>query len=219
MFPLRRAYRAIFGRKKAPAKRKRVQRKGRRLAKQTGHLTVKKTEIESRVSVLAGATTYGVDTFELADLTQYTSYIALYEEFRIDKIVYSFKSLVNQAVPPLSSGFTATLGMIHTQIDTNDGVAPTSIQGMMNDNSYRGTRSSRNHTRVIYPKYMMNAGSAQNKPTRGWLSCYNVDGVTVNAASHYGIKWALEGGLGGVGNVSFVVEPIITYYISFRNPR
>ena len=134
---------------------------------QTGALTVRKTEIESRVTVNAGATSYGVDTFELADLTQYTSYAALYEEFRIDKIVYSFKALVNQSAAALgaATSYVSTLGMIHSIIDTNDGVAPTSIQTMMNDPSYRGTLSSRNHTRVIYPKFMMSAGSAQNKPT------------------------------------------------------
>lgn len=218
MFPFRRAYRSMFGRKKAPAKRKRVQRKGRRLAKQTGHLTVKKTEIESRVFVAANATQFGVDTFELGDLTQYADYVKLYEEFRIDKIVYQFKSLnnVSGAVP---AGGLNTLGMIHTRIDTNDGVVPTSIQDMMNDSTYRGTRSSRNHVRVIKPKFMMSAGTAQTKPTTGWLSCYNADGITPNAVSHYGIKWALEGGFSSVATTSFIVEPIITYYVSFRNPK
>lgn len=218
MFPFRRAYRAVFGRKKAPAKRKRVQRKGRRLAKQTGHLTVKKTEIESRVFVAANGTQFGVDTFELADLTQYSDYVKLYEEYRIDKIVYQFKSLnnVSGAVP---AGGLNTLGMIHSRVDTNDAVVPTSIQDMMNDSSYRGTRSSRNHVRTITPKFMLNAGSTQSKSSTGWLTCFNADGITVSTVSHYGIKWAMEGGFSSVATTSFIVEPIITYYVSFRNPK
>ena len=219
-YPFRKAYKGI----KRLFKRKTKAKKNKsRLGKQTGHLTVKKTEIESRVGVNAGATSFGVDTFELADLTQYQNYVSLYEEFRIDKIVYSFKSLVNQSAAELgaSTSYVSTLGMIHSIIDTNDGVAPTSIQTMMNDPSYRGSLSSRNHTRVIYPKYMMNSGSAQNKPSRGWMSTYNVDGTTVNAASHYGIKWCFEGGYGNTPTtiLSFVVQPIITFYVSFRNPR
>jgi hypothetical protein len=90
---------------------------------------------------------------------------------------------------------------------------------MMNDSTYRGSRSSRNHTRVIYPKFMMSAGATQSKQARGWLSCFNADGTTVSAVSHYGIKYAFEGGTGTTGIASFLVEPIVTYFISFKNPK
>ena len=46
------------------------------------------------------------------------------------------------------------LGMIHTVIDTNDVAVPTTIQSMMNDSTYRGTRSSITHTRSFKPKFM-----------------------------------------------------------------
>ena len=214
-----RGIKSLFGRKKRRyAKRRMVHNRKGRNARATGHLTVKKTEIESRIFPAANGTTFGADTFELADLTQYSEYAKLYEEFRIEKIVYQFKSLnnVSGAVP---AGGLNTLGMIHTRIDTNDANPPTSIQDMMNDNTYRGTRSNKNHTRVIVPKYLVQAGTVQSKTSRGWLTCINPDGVTINSVSHYGIKWAFEGGFSSVATTSFVVEPIITYYVSFRNPK
>ena len=190
---------------------------------QTGALTVKKTVIDPRIIVNNATTSFGVDTFELADLPQYQAYIALYEEYRIDKIVYSFKSLNNIATGvATTAGVTAftSLGMIHSRVDTNDAVAPTSIQDMMNDTTYRGSRSSKNHTRVIYPMFLNDVGgNTADQSKRGWLNCYNADGVTISSVSHYAMKWAFEGGIGIANQPSFVVEPIVTYYVSFRNPK
>jgi len=203
---------------RAPKRRKRF------AGKQTGMLTVKKTVIDDRIIVNSGTTQFGSDTFELADLPQYGDYINLYEEFRIDKIVYSFKALVNQSLgtPVVGSLYVATLGMVHTNVDHNDATAPTSIQSMMNDPTYRGTSSNRHHTRVIKPRWLNTIGGAfQGQSKTGWLNCQDPSG-NVNPASHYALKWAFQGGYNNsplVTPFSFMLEPIITYYVSFRNPK
>ena len=165
-------------------------------------------------------TQYGSDTFELTDVPQYFSYVGLYEEYRIDKVVYSWKCLNNvaTATPGLGTSYVQTLGMVHSRVDNNDSVVPTTIQSILNDNTYKGTLSSRNHTRTIIPKFLSNVGggvAAQQKT--GWL---NTDNANI---SHYGLKWAFEGGVfnGGAVNsqISFIVEPIVTYYVSFKNPK
>ena len=220
-----RGLRRLFRRKRRPAVTKRVRRTRKRVVRQTGMLTIKKTITQDRQIVNTNSNQFGVQTFELTDVPQYQSYVALYEEFKINKVVVSFKSLVNQSSDNLGgTPQLTTLGMIHSILDYNDAVAPSSIQTMMNDPSYRGTRSSRNHTRVIYPKYLDNiAGDVQGKSSRGWLNTTYVDGATVNTASHYGIKYCLEGGNQIPFNVitipSFLVQPIITFYVSFRNPK
>lgn len=203
-------------------RRRKTAPRRRRVAKQTGVLTIKKTVIDDRITVPGNSTVFGSDTFELADIPQYADYIKLYEEYRIDKIVYSFKSL-NNVAPGGSMVATQfySLGMIHTNLDMNDSVAPTSIQNMMNDPSYRGTRSSRNHTRTIIPKFQnVVGGNIQGQSKSGFLNCFAQDGTTVSSVSHYGLKYAFEGGVVVNGTVaSFIVEPIVTYYVSFRNPK
>lgn len=224
MWPLRRAWRGIkrvFGRKRKVAK-KAYRRRNK--TRPTGHLTVKKVVLDDRLTMMSGTTTYGSDTFELADFPQYASYVALYEEYKIDKIIYSFKSLnnVNNGSLIAAGTYVNTLGMIHTVVDHNDSVVPTSIQNMMNDSSYRGTRTSRNHTRTFKPTFMNSiGGTVAGQQKSGWLTCYNADGVTLSTVSHYGLKWAFQGGYNNTASpgVTAIIEPIITYYVSFRNPK
>lgn len=224
MFPFKKIYK---GAKKIYRGIKRIFRKKRRAVKQTAVLSVKKTILDDRLSVGNSVNVFGTDSFELADIPQYQTYAALYEEFRIDKVVYSFKALNNCSIGlnTAAANSLLTLGMIHSVVDTNDARTPSSIQDMMNDPAYKGTRSNRNHTRTIKPKFLTDAGgNTPVQPKRGWMTCFQIDGATYNAVSHYGIKWCFEGGVNTsatVGNqaISFMVEPIITYYVSFKNPR
>lgn len=212
MWPFRRAWRGIkrvFGRKR---KTRRVVR--RRTHSTRGAVHVKKVVLDARIGVLGNATAFGVDTFELSDIPQYAAYVSLYEEYRIDKIKYSFKALNNLAAANVLGAPVSTLGMVHTILDYNDAAVPTSIQVMMNDSTYRGTTSNRTHTRTFVPKWLnVVAGGVADQSKTGWL---NTDSVTV---SHYAIKWAFEGGITSGAPTSFYVEPIITYYVSFRNPK
>lgn len=214
----RRAYRAVrsvFRRKRRAPKRRAVTRK-RRAVRQTGALTVKKTVALDVINAVGNVTSYGSTSFEINDLPQYSTYFSLYEEYRIDKIVYKFNSLNNMATNGPSIGY-ATLGMIHTNIDYNDNVPPTSIQDMMNDPSYRATRSNRVHTRIFKPKWLDDVGGVVGVQQKtGWLKTAS----TTQSIPHYGLKWAMEGGLvPTTGQFSFFVKPIITYYVSFKDPK
>ena len=208
-------------RRKPKGRKAPMRRRKSKVARLTGHLTVKKTVINSRLGQAANSTSFGNDTFELNDFPQYLTYIALYEMYRIDKIVYSFKALNNvAAVPASSAGFVSTLGMIHSNIDYTDNVNPTSIQAMMNDNTYKGTPSNRAHTRTFRPKFLNDVGGAVADQSKvGWLNCYSSDGVTVSTVSHYGLKFAFEGGVASAAMTSFYVEPIVTIYMSFKDPK
>lgn len=209
----------MFGKKRAKPRYKSKYAK-RRPVRQTGHLTIKKTVVLGKANVLSNANIAFTDTFELGDFPQYINYIELYEEFRIDKIVYRLVSMNNQAPNFINNG-TVTTGLIHSIIDYNDANAPASIQALMNDPSYRCTRATKaSHTRVIYPKYLTEVqNNSTSKPTRGWMTCKNSAGV-VNSVSHYGVKGIYEGGVNTAGNyTSFYIEPQITYYVSFRNPQ
>lgn len=189
-----------------------------------GVVTKKFCTIEDKITCQNNLYAVGTETFELADMPQYADYIKLYEQFRIVKIKYHFRALVPVNQPIGAGDGISTLGYLHTVVDHNDAVAPTGsvagIQAMMNDSAYKGVKSSRDLTRVIRPKFLTQAGTQTAKSTRGWLNCKDVTGA-INAVSHYGIKWIVEGGIGTlVGNpYNVVYEPIITYYVQFKNPQ
>ena len=222
MFPFRRAYRGLRSLfRKASCKEAWKGYAPPRANANNGLLRVKKTVLEDPINVLVNATQFGAITYELSDLPQASNYINLYEEFRIDRIVVSYKALTNQSstAPLAGSNFCSMLGMIHTVIDTNDVAVPTTIQNMMNDSTYRGTRSSITHTRSFKPKFMnVVASGVANQQASGWLT---TDG-SGQSISHYGIKYGLQGGYSnivGSGYISYRVQPQVTYYMSFRNPK
>jgi len=203
-----------LGAKMGPARRRRAQ--GPR-----GIITKKFVSLEDQIQVANGAFVNGNETFELADMPQFASYVALYEQFKISKVVYHFRSLNPQQSTVGSNA--NSLGYLHTVVDHNDVVnfpaSRAGIQSMMNDNAYKGIKSDRDLTRVIRPMFLTQAGTQTAKSTRGWLNTKDVAGV-VNAVSHYGIKWVIEGGVASASNpISCIYQPLITYYIQFKNPQ
>lgn len=185
-----------------------------------GVVTKKFCTLEDSISVANGAFVNGAETFELADMPQFASYVALYEQFKITKVVYHFRS---QNPQQSTLAGPHCLGYLHTVVDHNDATLfPASragIQSMMNDNAYKGVKSSRDLTRTIRPMFLTQAGTQTAKSTRGWLNTKDVTGA-INAVSHYGIKWVIEGGVAASANpLSVQYQPIITYYIQFKNPQ
>lgn len=221
-----RGLRRLFRRKKRAVTKKRAYRK-RRAPRPTNVLTIKKTVLGTGEDVMANNLTFHALDFKLANVPQYANYVATYEEFRINKIVVSFRSLNNTVPANFTAGNTCTAGMIHSIIDYNDSNTPTSLQGMMNDPSYRGTRSTREkHTRVIYPRFLntvsvSNTSSGALQEKRGWMLCESsATPPVLNDVPHFGIKYCYEGGINSGGNYpTFVSLPIFTYYVSFRNPK
>jgi len=194
--------------------------KRRRAQGGRGVVTKKFSTLEDPISVANGAFVNGNETFELADMPQFSQYVALYEQFKISKVVYHFRT---QNPQQSVAGGPTCLGYLHTVVDHNDNVnfaaSRAGIQNMMNDNAYKGVKSDRDLTRVIRPMFLTQAGTQTAKSTRGWLNTKDVTGA-INAVSHYGIKWVIEGGVSAVANpLSCQYQPIITYYIQFKNPQ
>lgn len=215
----------VFGKKKTVRAVKRHLGRGKRKSQGPNGIVMKKfTTIEDKITCQNNLFAVGTETFELADMPQYADYVKLYEQFRIKKIVYKFRALVpvNQSIG--AGDGISTLGYLHTVVDHNDAAAPTGsvagIQAMMNDSAYKGVKSSRDLVRTIRPMFLTQAGTQTAKSTRGWLNCKDITGA-VNAVSHYGIKWIVEGGIGTlVGNpYNVIYEPLITYYVEFKNPQ
>lgn len=106
-------------------------------------------------------------------------------------------------------------------IDTTDSsVSGATLQDFMNDSSYKCTPSTRDHVRTVYPKYLVDVGgnNASNSKS-GWLNTRDVNNIP-SAVSHYGIKFAYQGGIASTaGYTSFIYDTFITYYIEFKDPK
>jgi len=203
-----------FGRrpKKAMVRRGRKRRGGLRKAVNRPFM-VKKTFMLDRITIVAGTTSYQVLTAELTDVPGYTNYTALYDKYKINKVTVRYRMLNPVNVITSTNGLI-TLGMVHSVVDTNDSNTPGSIQQLMNDSSYYGTKSNKDHVRSWKPKFLLDVGgNAAAKTNSGYLSC---DYPNV---SHYALKTAFEPGAAPANFTSFIVEPIITYYVSFKDQR
>lgn len=209
-------------RKQASSRRKSV--KKARKAKANGAIQIRRITQYDKDYVNTGVIEVGNYTFELTDLPDYAAFANLYEYFRIDKVKVDFRAMNNQAPmggqSAVATAAFTSLGRIHTVIDYNDAVnypaTRAGIQSMMKDNSYKCTSSNRNHSRTFVPKILLEAGGTSvGAVSKGkqWIPT----GATTAALSHYCLKWALEGGDGYAGYGSFMIEPTITMWVSFKD--
>ena len=204
----------LFRRKPKSAPRKKRYAKKRMGVKP---FMVKKTLIGSKFTLVAGTNQSDCFTAELTDVPNYSLYTGLYDQYKICKIRVVYRCL-NPVNTLRSDGAFMTLGMIHSSTDHNDatvpGVTSTDIQKLMNDNAYKGTKTNRDHVRTFVPNWLTSAGSSVAASKTGWISC---DAANV---SHYALKVIFEAGVGSAaGQHSYIVEPIITYWIQFKDQK
>jgi len=182
---------------------------------------VKKAIPSNRITITSGIPVIQTISAELNKFNGYTNYTALYDEYKILKVKVHYRVLnpvnIAYASQTTSGGNTTgivTLGVIHSVVDKNDINTPGSIQQLMNDSSYFVTKTNKDHSRTFTPHFLTNVGGgAQAQSTTGYLSC---DSSNI---SHYGMKTWFEPGEAPAGFTSYIVEPIITYWIAFRNQR
>jgi len=228
MFPLARyVYKGIKRLLKRKAKAKRVKKAPKlRLSKRAitrNVLVVKKVSQIDPIMINYG-TNQGISTFfQLAQLQQYQCYIDLYEQFKIIKMVVKYRVLNNVNLGGTINNFN-TAGMIHSQVDYNDVLPPgttlANINTMMQDDTYKGTPSTRDHIRVMYPKYVETTDPTNNqKSTSGWLNTKNANG-TINNSVFFGLKTIFQAGYSSAaGSANYMVIPQYTYYFAFKDPR
>lgn len=226
VFPLG-LLRKLFSSSKKTQKRVLSRRKSLRRArkpKSNGAISIKRIVQYDKDFVGTNVIEAGNYTFELTDMPDYAAFSNLYEYFRIDKVKVDFRAMNNQA-PYAANGNVAgtgfvSMGRIHTAIDYNSAnnynATRAGIQDMMKDNSYKCTTSNRNHTRTFTPKILIEAGGASVgavSKAKQWIPT----GATTAPLTHYCLKWLLEGGDGVAGQQSYVIEPTVTMWVSFKD--
>lgn len=160
--------------------------------------------------------------FRLGDLPNYTEFTALFDQYRIDKIVFKIIPMcnVNQLTINSTGALSNNPGIIGTVIDYDDAGSPTSLGYMEQYQNFRyqPVVSSRTMMRAFKPRIAVAAygqglfTSYMNKKAT-WIDCNSP------AVPHYGLKIYLDGANGTAPTCLQTYQLFADVYLSFRNVR
>lgn len=179
-----------------------------RIALKTHHF--KRTFVASAIT---GATSdvLGAYAFSFNTLPNYTEYTALFDQYRVNKIVVKFvpdhdTSDVNNTASSLSQ--------FHTILDFNDSSAPASLASMFEYDTWKMTRGGRTHVRKWTPSILVGANdstiAASLPKFKQWISCDQPDLYL------YGLKYCLAAQQ-RAGDIN--MTPYITFYFSCKSVK
>lgn len=174
----------------------------------------KRTVAADVVTVLAGFVGYFSTTFQLSDLQDVADFTNLYDQFRINKVVYKLipKFTPNNVNVNANSN---PGGEAVSVLDYNDASTPSSISQLLQYGNVRKSKYWRGITRTFTPAVLVNGyksavGNAYLSKYKQWISMGDI------TTPHYGVKWALDA-TGCFGDLKFDVYK--TYYFSCKNVR
>jgi len=154
--------------------------------------------------------------FRLNQLPNYAEFTALFDAYRINKVVMRFIPQYNQINTNTNVGAPVTVPLMYTVIDYDDVTSPTGGVDLQQYASCKTMAGNKPFTMVIVPKtatpvYRNNVASAylQNNP-RQWIDCTYPD------VEHYGVRFFMNPSL-VLAQFSYTVEA--TFYIAFKNVR
>lgn len=157
--------------------------------------------------------------FHLSDVPQYSSYSALYDQFRVLKVGMKFIFDKNEATS--GSASTQILPNLISVVDKDDGTPlTTSLQTWANYASFKMSRLDKVIKRTAFPVAALGVykgsftGSAEARRSQ-WYDCTNYD------IEFYGIKWGVIGTMAGGtgGNTLGQLTIMYTYELQFKGNK
>lgn len=145
--------------------------------------------------------------FRFNQLPGTTDFTSLYDQYMIKKIVV--KIIPRASENPITPGASSTdLQQIHSVIDYDDSAAPSSIQELVQYQSYKVTRGNQVHTRVFVPRIAL---TTDNTKKFQWVD------LTNTAVPHYGLKTWIAKPTTPDTTVSY--DMLVTYYFTCKDVR
>lgn len=151
--------------------------------------------------------------FKLSDLTNYSEFTNLYDQYRIKAVAFEILPNVtgNDGNPNTSQ---ILLPFIHTAIDHNDSSAPT-IDAIMQYKNYKRTRSH-----LVHRRYFKPAVASMNYNTVTTTSYTARFGQWIDtddaATPHYGLKLFIDA---PGPNQTLYYRVFVKYYLQFKDQR
>lgn len=187
------------------------------LANSTGLFTGTGTQT---LAIVQGGTTvlYGQMAFEIGDLDQLSSFAAVFDQYRIDKVC-----IVVRSTNPAYSTFTTTtvnagVPSVFMVFDRDDGTAPSTLASLREyDNcvEFQGEQSLYLELEPSVTPSIFAVGSFSGygvQRTGMWLDMANT------SIPHYGVKFAVTA-LNASTTADWVWQLEVFYFTSFRNVR
>jgi len=175
---------------------------------------VQETANTQQLFQFASVDKFAAYEFKLSDLTDYTSWISVFDQYRIDEIQAIIRPLSTSV--GLQIPTTNKPPLIFTVVDYDDSTVPTTIAELK---QYTNCAISLYETVVVNIKPHMAIAAYSGSV---FTSFANMQGQWIDAASasvpHYGIKMGIEGGDSGQVNLQ-VVDITMRYKVSFKNIR
>jgi len=155
-------------------------------------------------------------TATMTQLPNVTDFSNLYDSYMIKKVVVKIiPKFTNVALASGATTQNTNLQQIHSVIDYDDGVAPGSINDLVQYHSYRMTRGHVPHTRTFVPKVELvetntgGGGGGQAAKAYQWCDFDNIN------TAHRGMKFIIPSPT--VTGTTVYYDQLITYYFSCKN--
>jgi len=152
--------------------------------------------------------------FQLSDLTDYTSWISVFDQYRFDEVQVTARPVSTSVGLQIPTAIKPPL--IYTVVDYDDATTPTTIAELK---QYSNCAVSLYETVVATFKPHMAMAAYSGSV---FTSFANMQGTWIDAASasvpHYGVKMGIEAGDSGQTNLQ-VVDITIRYKITFKHVR
>lgn len=191
----------------------------------TGSVSVSGMTYPTAGNLLGPTTGGGVDGsfsifFQIADLPQVASFSALFDEYKVNKVVYKFDPVVQSTSYTALNTDTADpyqVQYLNTVIDFDDATTIATIGAMMEYESFKKTTPGRKTVRVFVPSisnelYRTGGGTiGYGRKSKQWIDMAYTD------VPHYGIKGYVDHY--NTKQVQQHWKVTCTVYLSFRQVR
>jgi hypothetical protein len=186
----------------------------RLMVKPTSHTICQETATTLSLFQFASVDKFLGIQFVLSDLTDYTNWISVFDQYRFDEVQVTIRPLSTSVGLQIPTSIKPPL--IYTVIDYDDATTPTTLTELR---QYSNCAISLYETVVVHLRPHM-AMAAYGGSV--FTSFANAQGQWIDAASasvpHYGVKMGIDGGDSGQTNLQ-VVQITMRYKISFKNVR
>lgn len=171
------------------------------------------------IQAKALTTTYGATYFSLDQVPGYTEFTALFDQYRITRVIAHFWPTALSVTNTNSSSTIVNVPprIVHA-IDYDDSVAPTSVNEVREYSTARTNYSTEKFTRDFKPAVsrVVYEGVSSSGYSPDWDVWVSTNDPTV---PHYGLKWALGSvGTSGADNAfGYVME--VEFFMEFKQPK
>jgi len=168
----------------------------------------------------AGANKFGAKSFALDDISDYSNYTAIYDQWRIVGVQVNF--ILRKNVSDQDDTTQYAQWALLTE-DHDDATAPTTMATLQGYNSVKQWHFLKTPVFKMFVRPNITAAAFSAGAFTGytlgrtghggpWVDCANPD------VKYYGIKWGFPS-MGGVTSNTYACDIMCKYYIQFRGQR